>query len=252
MDYTRKELMTVVLARDIKDGEIGLAGAIGGIPLAASLLAQKLHAPNSVILGGVLNPKIHQIYPGGNDHRNFQKAEAYTTFYDVFELAEKGLDFFFYSGLQIDQYGNVNLTYVGGSWERPLLRGPGLANSSFAVSFKRFYLWAEMHTKRNFVERVDFISAAGFLEGGDSRLKAGIITEGPRFCVTPLAVMDFEEKSKRMRLKSIHEGVSVEEVIENTGFSLIIPSHVPITLPPSDEEIRVLREEVDTAGLLRR
>ena len=124
-------------------------------------------------------------------------------------------------------------------------------NSGLGVTFKRIYFYHERQTKRSFVEKVDFISVAGNLDGVDGRKKAGIKTQGPKLCVTNLAVMDFDEQSGRMRVRSIHEGISLGKVIQNTGFELIVPERIPTTEPPTDKELRVLRDQIDFLGTLR-
>ena len=105
---------------------------------------------------------------------------------------------------------------------------------------------------RRFVEKLDYLSAIGFGDGPDFRKKWGLPGGGPRWCVTPLAIMDFEEEIKKMRLKSVHPGVSVGQVVENTGFELILPEKVPTTEPPTSEEHNILRTRVDPNGLLRK
>ena len=116
----------------------------------------------------------------------------------------------------------------------------------------RFHLVVNSHDKRIFVPRCDFVSALGWGEGGkDARTKLGLPGGGPRYVVTPLCVMDFEDETKRMRLKSVHPGVKVEDVVANTGFDLIIPSSVPTTEPPTQDQLHVLRNRIDVQGALR-
>jgi len=251
LPYTYQELMAVILCRDLKDGESGHIGMVGAIPSAAVLLAKRLHAPNiALIAGSWLNPKPSELYEGF-DARSCKGAESVMNVWETFSIHERGVDFMFYSGMQIDQYGNFNLTFVGNDIRRPKLRGPGVPNADFSVTAKRFYLYHTNHIRRVFVDRVDFITGAGNLGGPDGRRKAGIATMGPAFCVTPRAVMDFDQQTGRMRLKSIHEGVSMDDVVQNTGFELVIPGEVAMTPPPTEEELSVLRTDVDVRGLLR-
>ncbi|HEX2171827.1 MAG TPA: CoA-transferase [Dehalococcoidia bacterium] len=251
--YAPQELMAIVIARDLEDGLVGMSGANSEIPVAASLLAQRLHAPNLTLLtsSGFVNPKPVELFPSSCEYRFTRGAEAILNFYEVFENSERGLDFMFYGGIQIDQYGNVNLTYVGGTYDRPRFRGPGLANVSMGVMCPRIYLYPTNHTKNTFVERVDFVTIPGWLDGPEGRRRAGIETPGPRLVVSPRAVLDFEPATRRMRLVSVHEHSSVEDVVANTSFELVIPDQVPITPPPTVEELRTLREEIDVAGVLR-
>ncbi|MEE8471967.1 MAG: CoA synthetase, partial [Dehalococcoidia bacterium] len=107
------------------------------------------------------------------------------------------------------------------------------------------------HDKRVFVEKVDFISGAGHLDGPGGRERAGITTEGPRLCVTPRCVFDFDPESKVMRVKSLHRGITLDEVVDNMGFSPVLPGKLPTTEPPTTEELRLLREEIDPNSILR-
>jgi glutaconate CoA-transferase subunit B len=118
---------------------------------------------------------------------------------------------------------------------------------------RRFYLFVNEHSPRVFVPRCDFVSTVGWGEGGaDARLRLGLPGGGPRYCITPLAVLDFEETSKRLRLHSVHPGVTVDEVKARTGFELLAPDRVPVTGSPDDDELDILRRRVDPQGLLRR
>jgi len=250
-NYSKQELQAVILARDLKDGEMGAAGAAAAIPMAAILLARQMQAPNLMIAGEMfVNPNPTQIWPSMLDDRALGACEAAETFLELFGHSHRGLDFFFHNGLQIDARGNINLHYVGGSLHAPKMRGPGAANISYAGTSKRFYICPTVHSKRNFVERVDFITSPGFLDGPESFAKSGL-KGGPSLCVTPLAVLDFDASTLRMRLKSVHEGISVDQVVDNTGFDLVIPTDVPVTAPPTNQELRLLREKVDTKGYLR-
>jgi len=251
--YSPQELMAVVLARDLRNGETGVT-PYSPIIFAACRLAQLTHAPDLVFWSGTLgvNPKPPRLYDTGADYRYLVGVEAIGDFYDVFEYGETGCGFMFYSGLQIDRYGNANNLGRGTDIRRPRVRAGGQANTSHPVSDERFYLFSTTHTREVFVPRVDFVTIAGWLDGADGRVRAGIHRGGPRFCVTPLAVMDFDPVSKRMRLQSVHAGHTVDEVVARTGFELPVPATVPATPLPTDEELDILRTEIDPTGVLRR
>ncbi len=252
LGYHYAELMAVVFARDMKDGEIGACGGAAGIPMAAMRLAQETHAPNLIIAGdGLCNTKMPTLsfLPVSDD----MTVEAIEGFHEIFELSDgRGIDFWFNSGIQTDQYGNINLHAIGQDPYHPKFRGPGVGNISFAVTAKRgFYNYPTVHNNRQFVKKVDFITVPGNLDGPDGRKRVGLETPGPALVVTPLAVMDFDFDSGRMRLKSVHPGTIMEEVIANTGFELLIPKHVPNTLPPSKEEMALLNKKIDITGYLK-
>lgn len=250
-EYSVAEFLAVLLARDLEDGERGAAGAAALIPMAAILLARRLHAPNLEIAGEMfVNPQPRRLWPSMLDDRALGTCEAAETFVELFGHSHRGLDFFFHSGLQYDAYGNINLHCIG-PWERPQLRGPGAANISYATRSKRFYICATQHSRRNFVAKVDFVTIAGNLNGPESRAAAGLRHEGPRYCFTPRCVFDFDPQTLRMRLKSVHPGHTVEEVVAETGFEFARPAQVPTTPPPTPRELEILRLVVDHEGALR-
>jgi len=117
---------------------------------------------------------------------------------------------------------------------------------------RRHYIVTEHHTKRLFVEKCDYISALGFGDGSPGlREKLSLPGKGPKYCVTPLCVFDFTPDTGRMRLYSLHPGVTLEQVLENTGFEFEFPEKIPETPPPTAEEIELLRQRIDPEGLLR-
>ena len=248
-----KELIAVLLARELVDGELGVA-PVADLTIAACLLAQQTHAPNLTFItaGGAVNPKPRYFAPSGADWEYLATAEAIGDFDEVFEYSERGVDFMFYSGLQIDRFGNINLYGVGGEFGRPALRGPGLANISHGITGRRLLLYKTSHTRRDFVERVDFISAPGWIDGPDGRRRAGITTPGPRSCITPLCTFDFAPETGALRLRSLHPGSTLDQVVAPTGCPFDGPDRIPATIPPTDHELILQREAIDPRGQLRR
>jgi glutaconate CoA-transferase, subunit B len=245
------EMQAVLLSRDLKEGELGAAGASAAIPMAAMLLARLTHAPDLQIAGEMfVNPRPRQLWNSMLDDRALGACEAAETFLELFGHSHRGLDFFFHNGMQIDAFGNINLHHIGGTIHNPKMRGPGAANISYAATSRRFYICTGNHSQRTFVPRVDFITSPGYLDGPESYHAAGL-AGGPCLCVTPLAAMDFDPATLRMRLKSVHPWSSVEEVVANTGFDLGIGDTVVETPPPTETELSMLREKVDPKGLLR-
>jgi len=252
--YTWAEQMVVVLARELRSDDVVIVGgARHDIPFGAAMLAKMLYVPDMTLLttGQFVNPPMLPLEYSGHTTVLFSKeADALFGGYEVFEISETGLSVFFYGGLQIDKYGNSNMHFIGDP-KNPTVRGPGLVNISFSVTAGRTYLFPVWHNKRTFVDKVDFVSAVGHLQGGDSRKNAGIETGGPVLCVSPLGVFDFEEKTKHMRVKSIHEWVTREEIIENTGFELRWPKKVAVTKPPTKDELELLHTRIDPHGIFK-
>ncbi|HEX2170848.1 MAG TPA: CoA-transferase [Dehalococcoidia bacterium] len=262
--YTLEELLTVTIAHDLKDGERGFTGMatggrtgvlIVGVPIAAMELARRTHAPSLSIFytGVIVNPvvpEIKSLYESGPSLATI-RCEARQKMTDIFSMVRRReMSFGFSSAAQIDQYGNVNTSVIG-DFNRPELRllGSVLLPEHFTL-FGREYVLID-HNPRKFVPRVDFISGPGHIDGGpDARARAGLRHGGPRWVLTELGVFDFDEATGRMRVRSIHPGYTLAEIQERTGFELIVPPEIPETTPPTDEEIRLLRTEIDPHGVL--
>lgn len=256
---TVKEIMATVLARDLVDGEWVEVGANLPVPRAGVLLAHLLWGANMSVMiamtkANVLNEPVIEEFELITDHRATRWAEAYYIHDDLVEnmkFRRRGV--FFAGALQIDQFGNSNLIGIGKDYKALKFRGPGaIGVCNATVMNSRFHLVVNSHDRRIFVPKCDFVSAYGWGEGGaDARTRLGLPGGGPRYVVTPLCVMDFHEESKRMRLKSVHPGVTVAEVVEKTGFELLVPDRVPETEPPTAEQLDILRNRIDVRGALR-
>ena len=258
MDIAWPELAAVVLSRELRDGEVGSpGGARSEIPLAAARLAQLTHAPNLAVVTSAVGYVTNAIgKPWGplcqstTDYRNIHAgAEAVLPLLSVFRTKR---DWFFAGGLQVDTFGNLNLTAVG-DIKAPTLRGPGGAGLAYAGSCaSRYFIYMQQHSRRSIVDTVDVVTSIGYGAGPDDRKRLGLRGGGPALVITPMAVFDFCETSRRLRLKSVHPPHTLEEVLDNTAARIIVPETVPATTLPSERELSVLREEVDRNGTLRR
>jgi glutaconate CoA-transferase subunit B len=251
---SKAELIASVIAHSVNDGMLTGAGTGCWEVLAGLRLAQLTHAPNaSFTLGGTgaLNPHLRTLPASLNDDSGLADCEARVGLEELFDLELAGaFDVMFLSGMQIDQYGNVNLAYAG-PHEKLALRGPGTVGLEFVPCVPKWIAFFRNHTKQVFVPKVDFVSAIGFGSGPGSRRDFGIDeNRGPDLIVTNLAVLDFCRDTRRMRLRSVHPGTTVDQVAANTGFELIVPASVPATALPSANELRLLRTEIDSGGLL--
>ncbi len=252
-DYSSAELMACVMSRQLNDGEVAVMGAVSMLPMSACCLAQLTHAPNLAYVAGgsgAISPRLFPLELSSCDYANL-RADAALALPDVILLEGHGrrFDVFFAGGLQIDKCGNCNLICIG-SWNKPALRGPGTVGLPFLTRAGRSVIYTTSHTRRTLVEKVDFNSGPGFLAGSDAWRSKNLPGSGPSLVVTPLCVMDFDEESKAMRLKSLHPGVGLEQVVENTGFGLEIPERLPITAAPTATELELLRA-MDPKGIVR-
>jgi glutaconate CoA-transferase subunit B len=246
-DYNMLEIMICVAARELEDG--ATVGVGTGAPCAAAMLAQKTHSPSLVILfeAGGVNPLLPEMPISVGDTRTFYKAVMASSMCDIMGTCSRGLvDYTFLGGAQIDMYGNLNSTIIGADHSRPKVRFPGSGGANDFASFCWRTMVMTVQDAKRFVEKVDFITTPGWLDGGDSRAKSGLpLDTGPYRIITNMGVMDFDDTSKRMRVISVNPGYSFEEIQRNCSFKLLQASNVIETKPPSDEELRILREEVD-------
>jgi glutaconate CoA-transferase subunit B len=244
VSYSRAELLAVMAARQLTGVKSVFAGV--GIPLLAAALAQKTHSPDLTIVveGGSIGPELlpGQLPISTNEMRVAHRARLLPGITDIFLFAQRGfLEAGFVGGAQVDRFGNLNSSVVG-SYDKPQVRLPGSGGANDIISLCHHVIIVTMHERRRFVPRVDFNTSPGFLAGATSRRDAGLLFGRVSHVVTNLAVLGFDEESKAMRLESLHPGVSVEEVVENTGFELLIASQVPITDPPEEAELSLLRD----------
>jgi glutaconate CoA-transferase subunit B len=240
--YNTAELVCVLSARTLENGKVIFGGA--GLPLISAILAQNTHAPQLTILfeGGVVGPEVvpGKLPPSTNEARCARQASQVLSITDVLLLMQRGyVDYGFLGGAQIDQYGNLNSSFIGDP-DAPKVRLPGTGGGNDIASMTKVIV-AMHHEKRRFVEKVDFVTSPGYLNGDDSRREAGLLTGGVHLVVTHLGLLDFDEKTRKMRLKALHPGVEVDEVKEETGFELLIPDNIPRTEPPTAEELANLR-----------
>jgi glutaconate CoA-transferase subunit B len=241
-DYTASELLAVMAGRLLEDGQVVFAGV--GIPLLAATLAQRLHGPGLTILfeGGTIGAFVEpgQLPPSTNEQRCTRRANMVLGSTDVLLLLQRGyVDIGFMGGAQIDQYGNLNSSFIGDP-ENPATRLPGTGGGNDISSLTQMIV-AMKHEKRRFVEKVDFITSPGFIRGGTSRRESGLPAGGMYRVVTDLGVMGFDEASRRMKVLALHPGVTIEEVQDNTGFRLLVADALETTEPPSERELAVLR-----------
>lgn len=250
--YTVDELMVVTLAREFTNDTRAFNGAVSFVPVCAYLLARRTHAPELVWAASSIAVDADPasipestLSDGLWDGASMLSNSAY----DFWSYAQgRRYNTFAFRGAQMDAYGNVNNTTIG-PYASPKVRLPGGGGmADLGCMIPLIYLWSTTHDPRTFVERLDFRSGIGWGDGGDHRARLGL-PGGPQLCVTNLCTFDFHPDSKRMRIRSVHSGVTVDQVVAATGFVIEpVEGDVPETAPPTDEELRVLREEVDPTG----
>ncbi len=244
--YATSELMIAAGARELRDGQVVVAGL--GIPQLAAALAQRTHAPRLRVLNeiGLADPRPVEIGIGNSDPRHWREAAMFGSFLEVMgELLHRGfVDVGFLGALEVDQFGNANATEL----PRPdggIRRFGGSGGANDVASLARATILIVRHEARKLVERVFHVTNPGFLDGGHAREKSGLRGGGPRRVLTDKVVFGFDERTRRLRLLSIHPGVTDEDLRASTGFPLEIPPGLPQTPAPTADELRLIREELD-------
>jgi glutaconate CoA-transferase subunit B len=248
-EFSALELMAVCGSRQIRNGDVVFIGT--GLPLIAAMLAKKTHAPKAKIVyeAGFIDSNAKDIALSIADSRLGYQAAAAIGLIETLGLMLQGghVDVGFVGAAQIDEYGNINTTYIG-SFDRPSVRLPGSGGGNDIISSAKRIVVIMTHEKRKMVKKLDYLTSPGFLDGPGAREKTGLLGGGPSLVVTNLCQMDFDPKTKRMRLATIHPGVTARQVVENSGFDLIVPKDVPETESPTHEELSLLRK-IDPTGI---
>jgi glutaconate CoA-transferase subunit B len=247
MNYNAMELMICCAARILEDGCTVAVGT--GVPCAAAMLAQRTGSPHLGIVfeAGGIAPQLPTMPISVGDSRTFHHALMATSMADIMETCQRGLiDYTFLGGAQIDAYGNLNSTMLGSDYARPRVRLPGSGGANDLASLCWRILVVTNHDRRRFVNQLDFLTTPGYLTGPGAREAAGLPPgTGPYRVITDLAILGFHEHTKRMQVLSLHPGVRLAQVQEATEFELAVCDPLGVTAPPTDQELRILREQVD-------
>ena len=243
LKYSKTEVIAVNTSRLLEDKKTVFVGI--GVPMAAALLAQLTHSPNLSIIfeGGIIAPQLKRgkMPLSTNEVRAGRRAMAFCSITDMFLYQQRGfLDYGLLGAAQIDKFGNINTTLIG-SIAKPKVRLPGSGGANDIASSATRVIISVTHEKRRFVEKVDFVTSPGFLEGHDSRISAGLIFGGPYKVVTDLGTMKFDPTTKRLVLEAVQKGVETRYVQENTGFDLPLADNLQETPPPTRRELTILR-----------
>jgi glutaconate CoA-transferase, subunit B len=248
--YTDNEMMAISAGRFVKNGDILFAGT--GVSILAATVAKRIYAPKSVVFfeTGGIDPSLEEIPMAVADLRVMSGTALNSGLIEAFSIVghRRLHTLAFLGAAQIDRYGNLNTTCIG-DYLRPKTRFSGSGGGCDVASFASGVITFMQHQKRRFVEKLDYRTSLGWYKGGDSRQALGLARGGALAVVTNLCVLKFDEKTKEAYLAEYYPGVSVDTIVENTGFPLDVSRAVE-ALPPSAEDLRILREEVDPQRLI--
>lgn len=247
--YTSSELMCINAARLLRDGDVVFVGV--GLPNLACNLARRTHAPNLQMIyeAGVIGARPSRLPLSIGDPTLVSGAASVCGMYDIFSLyLQRGnVDVGFLGGAQIDRFGNINATVIG-DYGKPKVRLPGSGGSQEIAAWANRCYIITPHQKRRFPEKVDFTTSAGFLSSRAEREASGVRGKGPLVVVTNLGLMEPDENGELI-LTALHPGCTVEQVRENTGWSVKTAASIRQTEPIQQNDLQLLREELDPQGI---
>ncbi|MBB5801667.1 glutaconate CoA-transferase subunit B [Saccharothrix ecbatanensis] len=242
--YTSDEMMTVAAARALRDGAVCFVGI--GLPSTAANLARRTHAENLVLVyeSGTIGAKPDRLPLSIGDGVLADTAVSVVGVPEIFNywLQPGRIDVGFLGAAQLDRFGNINTTVIGGDYRNPGVRLPGAGGAPEIAASCREVVVVVRQTKRAFVERVDFVTSFGFGSGPGEREELGLTGAGPQLVITDLGVLRPDPRTCELVLTRLHPGVDPATVRERTGWDLKFADDLGRTEPPTERELAVLRE----------
>jgi glutaconate CoA-transferase subunit B len=242
-EYSTSEMMTVAAARRLKNGAVCFVGI--GLPSTAANLARLTHAPDAVLIyeSGPIGSKPRVLPLSIGDGELAETADSVVPTPEIFRYYLQGgrIHVGFIGAAQIDRFANVNTTVIG-DYARPTTRLPGAGGAPEIAGSAGEVLIVMRQSVRAFVERLDFITSVGHLNGNGARARLGLPGRGPVAVVTDLSIMEPDKSSNELTVTHLHPGVSQEQVREMTGWPIRFAENVQETSPPSDLELVALRD----------
>ncbi len=241
--FTAAEMMAVAASRLLPDGAVCFVGI--GLPGTAANLARRTHAPDLVLIyeSGPIGAKPEVLPLSIGDGELSLTADTVVPTPEIFRYWLQGgrIDIGFLGAAQIDRFANINTTVIG-DYRKPKVRLPGAGGAPEIAAMAGRTLIVLRHSRRSFVEKLDFVTTVGFLDGGDARRRLGLPGAGPTHVVTDLCVMEPDPETKELRVTGIHPGVERGRIVEATGWPVRFAEEVTTTTPPDRRELEALRE----------
>jgi len=238
---TTEEIMVYAASKEFQDRDVALVGT--GLPMIGAYLAKATHAPNTTLIfeSGVMDASPSHMAFGVGDFPLVHRAIRTSSLFDSLSLLQRGkISLGFLGAAEIDEYGNINSTVIG-PYAKPKVRLPGSGGANDIASLSERVVVIVKHQLRKFPKRVNYLTTPGFIEGAGSRESYGLRGTGPRKVITDLCIMGFDEETKRMKLLSVHPGVTVDKIKENTGFEFMIDENVTVTETPPRDIVDLIR-----------
>jgi len=251
-NYNMTEFMICAASKFLEDGKTVVIGT--GLPMLASMLAQKTHAPNLLMMfeAGGIAPLLPSLPMSVGDSRTHYKSLVATSMPEIMETCARGMvDYAFLGGAQIDKFGNLNSTMIGSDYEKPKVRLPGSGGANDLASLCWNTIIIIKMDKHKFVEKLDFLTTPGYLTGAGAREKVGLPPNaGPLKVITDCCVLGFDKNTKEMQIESLHPGITLEEVQDRASFKINVKADTKpaSTKEPTEKELEILRKDIDPTG----
>lgn len=246
MSYSADEMMSVAAARALRDVTACFVGI--GLPSEGANLARRTHNPELVLVyeAGAIGAKPPRLPLSIGDGMLAETADAVVTVPEVFNYwVQPGrIDVGFLGAAQIDRFANINTTVIGDDYEHPKVRLPGAGGAPEIAASCGEVIVIVRQSPRAFVEKVDFVTSVGHGSGPGDRERLGLIGKGPTKVITDLGVLEPDPRTRELVLTQVHEGVSAGQAREATGWELRVAEDLRTTEPPTEDELRKLRELV--------
>ena len=241
--YTADEMMTVAASRVLRAGMTCFVGI--GLPSAAANLARATHAPGLVLIyeSGTIGAKPGQLPLSIGDGMLAETADAVVSVPEIFNywLQPGRIDVGFLGAAQIDKFGNINTTVIGGDYRHPKVRLPGAGGAPEIAASCREVIVVVRQSHRSFVERVDFVTSVGYGSGPGDRERLGLTGAGPKKIITDLGVLEPDPETLEFTLTGLYPGVAASAAKERTGWDLAIAADPEIIAAPTQAELTALR-----------
>lgn len=242
--WTAAEMMTIAAARALPDGATCLVGI--GLPSTAANLARRVHAPELVLVyeSGTIGARPEYLPLSIGDGILAETADTVVGLVEIFNywLQPGRIDVGFLGAAQVDRFANINTTVIGASYDAPTVRLPGAGGAPEIAASCTEVIIVCRQTPRQFVERLDFVTSLGHGAGGDERRRLGLRGGGPTAVITDLGVLEPDPVTRELVLTRVHPGVTADSVRAATGWELRVAPTLETTAPPTDDELRALRD----------
>jgi glutaconate CoA-transferase subunit B len=236
--------MTVAAARKLHNGTVCFVGI--GLPSAAANLARLTHAPDVVLIyeSGTIGAKPSVLPLSIGDGELAETADAVVSVPEIFQYWLQGgwVDVGFLGAAQIDKFGNINTTVIGGTYATPRVRLPGAGGAPEIATASKEVVIILRHNRRAFVEKLDFVTSSGFFRRPSGSGRTGGRGRGPTTVISDFGILVSDPETRELVLTALHPGVTVEQVVEATGWDLKVTPHLETTPPPTADDLAALRD----------